>query len=139
MKYLDIGEVAARSGVAVSALRYYEERGLIAPIGRRGQRRVFDVGVVDRLAMIGLGRAAGFSLDEIAQLLAPDASRLDRRMLAAKAEEIDAAIVRLSAMRDALRAAAACPAVSHRECERFQSLLHAVVPVALRNKRPAQP
>src|SRR3546814_8415079 len=69
---LDIAEVAQRSGVPASALRYYEEKGLIASIGRRGLRRLFDPGVLERLALIALGRAAGFSLAEIALMFAPD-------------------------------------------------------------------
>src|SRR5262245_26122735 len=64
MKDLDISEVARRSGVPASALRFYEQRRLISSIGRRGLRRLFDPGVLDRLALIALGRAAGFSLDE---------------------------------------------------------------------------
>src|SRR3546814_20007242 len=54
---LDIAEVAQRSGVPASALRYYEEKGLIASIGRRGLRRLFDPGVIERLALLALGRA----------------------------------------------------------------------------------
>ncbi len=59
MRQLDIGEVARRSGVPASTLRYYEEKGLIASSGRHGLRRLFDAGVLERLALIGLGRAAG--------------------------------------------------------------------------------
>lgn len=66
MGNLDIAEVAQRSGVPASALRYYEEKGLIASTGRRGLRRTFDARVLERLALIALGRAAGFSLDEVA-------------------------------------------------------------------------
>ena len=83
---MDIGEVSRRSGVPVSTLRYYEEKGLIASIGRRGLRRQFDPGVVERLALIALGRSASFSLDEIARMFAPDGQpRIDRKMLTAKA------------------------------------------------------
>src|SRR3954471_1242503 len=90
MRDLDIGEVAQRAGVPASTLRYYEEKGLIATTGRRGLRRLFDAGVLERLALIALGRAAGFSLDEIARMFAPDGRpRIDRKMLAAKAEELD--------------------------------------------------
>lgn len=71
---MDIAEVARRAGVPASTLRFYEEKGLIASIGRRGLRRVFDPGVMERLALIALGRAAGFSLDEIALMFAPDGS-----------------------------------------------------------------
>jgi DNA-binding transcriptional MerR regulator len=63
---VDITEVARRSGVPASTLRFYEEKGLIASIGKRGLHRVFDPGVLERLALIALGRSAGFSLDEIA-------------------------------------------------------------------------
>jgi len=123
---MDITEVAQRSGVRASTLRFYEEKRLIASIGRRGLRRLFDPDVLERLALIALGRAAGFSLDEIALMFAPNRRpRIDRQMLAAKAEELDRAIRRLSAMRDGLRHAAACPAPSHMECPTFRRLLHA--------------
>ncbi len=61
MRGLDITEVAGRSGVPASTLRFYEEKRLIASVGRRGQRRVFDTDVLQRLALIALGRATGFS------------------------------------------------------------------------------
>lgn len=101
MKNLDIAEVAQRSGVPASTLRFYEEKGLIASVGRRGLRRLFGAGVVERLALIALGRAAGFSLDEIASMFAPDGRpRIDRQLLSAKAEELDETIHELSVMRD---------------------------------------
>src|ERR1700759_854414 len=101
---MDIAEVASVSGVPASTLRFYEEKGLIASIGRRGLRRLFDPGVLQRLALVALGRAAGFTLDEIRRMFAPDGRpRIDRKMLAAKAEELDGTICKLSAMRDSLR------------------------------------
>ena len=142
MKDLDIAEVARRSGLPASTLRFYEEKGLIASVGRRGLRRLFDPGVLERLALIALGRAAGFSLDEIALMFAPDGRpRIDRQMLAAKAEELDRTIHRLSAMRDGLRHAAACPAPSHMECPTFRRILRAVTSGAIRTpgKRAPQP
>jgi DNA-binding transcriptional MerR regulator len=120
---LDIAAVAKRSGVPASTLRYYEEKGLIASIGRQGLRRVFDAGVLDRLALIALGRAAGFSLDEIAQVFADGRPRIDRRMLEARADQLDRTIRRLGALRDGLRHAAVCPAPSHFECPTFKRLL----------------
>jgi DNA-binding transcriptional MerR regulator len=98
-----------RSGLPASTLRFYEEKGLIASVGRRGLHRLFAPSVLERLALIALGRAAGFSLDEIACMLAPDGRPLiDRQVLAAKAEELDRTIRELTAMRDGLRHAAAC-------------------------------
>jgi DNA-binding transcriptional MerR regulator len=133
---LDINEVAQRSGVPASTLRFYEEKGLIASVGRRGLRRVFDGRVLERLALIALGGAAGFSLDEIGRMFAADGRpRIDRQVLAAKAQELDATIRRLSALRDGLRHAAACPAPSHMECPTFRRLLAAA---AARRTRPTR-
>ena len=132
MRDLDISEVAQRSGVPASTLRFYEEKKLIASIGRRGLRRLFDPIVLERLALIGLGRVAGFSLDEIARMFAPDGRpRIDREMLAAKAKELDRTIRRLGAMRDGLRHAAVCPAPSHMECPTFRRILRAAATGAL--------
>src|ERR1051325_9496074 len=129
---MDINEVARRSGVPASTLRFYEEKGLIACSGRRGVRRVFSAGVLDRLALIALGRASGFFLDEIARMFASDGQpRSDRPLLSAKGQELDATIRRLSAMRDGLRHAAACPAPSHMECPTFQRLLRAAASGAI--------
>ena len=126
MRNLDIAEVALRAGVAASTLRFYEEKGLIVSVGRRGLRRLFDPGVLERLAFIALGRSVGFSLDEISLMFAPDGRlRIDRQMLEAKSEELDRTIRELSAMRDGLRHAAACPAPSHMECPTFRRILQA--------------
>ena len=132
---MEISEVAKRSGIPASTLRFYEGKGLIASIGRRGLRRVFDPGVLERLALIALGRTAGFSLDEIARMFAPDGSpRIDRRALAARAEELDRTIRRLRALRDGLRHAADCPAPSHLECPTFRRLLRSAASAAIRER-----
>ena len=135
MKELDIGEVRRRSGLPPSTLRFYEEKGLIASTGRRGLRRLFAPQVLERLALVALGRAAGFSLDEIASMLAKDGKpRIDRGALASRAEQIDKTIRQLTALRDGLRHAAACPARSHMECPKFQRYLRAATVGALRSK-----
>jgi DNA-binding transcriptional MerR regulator len=69
---LDIAEVAKRSGLPASTLRFYEEKGLIESAGRRGLRRTFEPTVLERLALIALGRLAGFSLDEIGRMFGAD-------------------------------------------------------------------
>lgn len=126
MRDLDIAEVAQRAGVPASTLRFYEEKGLIASVGRRGLRRLFDPAVLERLSLIALGRAADFSLDEIAHMFAPDGRpRIDRKMLAAKADELDTAIRKLSVMRDSLRHAVSCRAPSHMDCPTFRRMMRA--------------
>src|SRR5688572_7723315 len=137
---MDISEVARESGLPASALRYYEEKGLIASIGRRGLQRVFPQDVLERLALIALGRSAGFSLDEIARMFTPKGKpKIDRQLLADKADELEKTIRKLSAMRDGLLHAAACPAPSHLECPKFRRLLGLAGAGAFvaRDKKPA--
>jgi DNA-binding transcriptional MerR regulator len=142
MRDLDIGDVARRCGVSPATLRFYEEKGLIEAVGRHGLRRLFDATVLERLALIALGRAAGFSLDEIAHMFAPDGRpRIDRQILATKADELDGTIRELTAMRDGLRHAAACRAPSHMECPTFRRILQAAATGAIggRKKKRAAP
>lgn len=124
MKFLDIGEVAARSGVKPSALRYYEESGLISSVSRHGLRRQFPPEVLLQLKLIAMAKSAGFSLQDIGRMFSkngmPD---LPRGLLHEKAQEIDEQILVLSALRDTLRHIADCPAPSHMECPTFRRLL----------------
>lgn len=123
MSDLDIAQVARRTGTPASTLRFYEEKGLIASIGRRGLRRLYDPSVLERLALIALGRASGFSLDEIGEMFTERGPSIDRARLTAKADELEAQIARLTVMRDGLRHAAACPAPSHAECPHFRRIV----------------
>lgn len=137
---MDIGEVVRQSGIPASTLRFYEEKRLIVSIGRRGLRRLYDPGVLERLALVALGRAAGLSLDEIARMFRPDGRPcIDRQMLAAKADELDRTIRKLSAMREGLRHAAACRAASHMDCPTFRRLLRAAASGALGARRKRVP
>ncbi|MCB0170670.1 MAG: helix-turn-helix domain-containing protein [Anaerolineae bacterium] len=121
---MDISEVAKTSGVPASTLRYYEEKGLIQSIGRKGLRRLFNADVLQRLALISLGRGAGLSLDEIGKMFTSEGPEIDRALLLAKADELDHKITELTAIRDNLRHTAACPAPNHFECPTFLRLLH---------------
>ena len=100
---MDISEVVRRSGLPASTLRFYEQKGLIASVGRRGLHRVFAAGVLEQLSLIALGRAAGFSLNEIAAMFGADGRpRIERQQLLEKADELDQSIKQLTAMRDGL-------------------------------------
>ena len=118
---LDIAEVAKDAGLAPSALRFYEQKGLIASTGRNGLRRTYQPAVLSRLELIACARGAGFTLAEIARFLraTPDDTVLRARM-AEKAREMEEDIARLTRMRDSLRHAATC---THRplvECPDFK-------------------
>ena len=133
---MDIAEVARRAGVPASTLRYYEKLGLIASVGPPGVRRRFAPAVLQQLALITLGQAAGLSLDEIRSMLSPSGKpNIDRKLLVAKADEIDTAIHRLRAVSRGLRHAAACRAPSHAECPTFQRLLQSAASGALASRR----
>lgn len=129
MYRLDIAEVAQRSGLNPSTLRYYEKRGLIASDGRRGLRREYDDSVLTRLALITLGRRAGFTLDEIRTLFRPQGGKLEisRRELQSQAANLRSQAQELQVTADLLDHVGACSAPSHLECPRFQAILKDVV------------
>ncbi|MCQ8897681.1 helix-turn-helix domain-containing protein [Limnobacter humi] len=132
---MDIAQVAKHSGVPASALRYYEKVGLICSVSKKGERRKFPDSVFDRLALIALGQGAGLSLEEIRSMLTPEGKPdIDRQLLAAKADELDAAVKRLRAMSKGLRHAAQCPASNHAACPSFQKLLSAAASGALERR-----
>lgn len=88
--------------------------------------------MLDQLALVALGQAAGLSLDEVQSMLSPNgAPNIDRQLLVAKANELDTTIRQLSAVRRGLRHAAACLASSHAECPTFKNLLKAAASGAL--------
>ena len=120
---MDISEVAKASGLPASTLRFYEEKGLIQSNSRSGLRRQFSEDVIDRLALIALGRNAGFSLDEIAEMFTPEGVEINVALLSAKADDLDKKIKELTSMRDGLRHAAVCKAPNHFECPKFLRLL----------------
>jgi DNA-binding transcriptional MerR regulator len=124
MKILDIGEVAQQSGLSPSTLRYYEEIGLIASVGRHGLRRQFETDVLLRLSLVALGKSAGFSLVEISAMFGKDGlPELPRANLHLKADELERQIDNLTVLKNALRHVADCPAPSHLECPKFRRLL----------------
>src|SRR5690606_14756257 len=121
---MDISEVVRRTGVPASTLRFYEKKGLISATRGAGERRHFAPDVLDQLGLVALGQAGGLSLDEIGAMLSPaGAPQVDKNLLMAKADEIDATVKRLRAMSKGLRHAAECPAPGHAQCPTFQRLV----------------
>jgi len=126
MNFIDIGEVARRTGVRPSALRYYEEVGLISPASRHGLRRQFPATVLLQLKLVAMGKLAGFSLEEIAGMFGADGKLdLPRALLRRKADDIDRQLRELTVLRDTLRHVADCRAPSHMECPTFKRLVEA--------------
>ena len=124
MKELDIREIADLSGISPSALRYYEKRGLIQPVGRNGLRRQYHENVLNKLQLITLGQAAGFSLDDIATMFgAKGTIAIDREQLHQQSLKIDNTIRRLQLLSRGLKHAARCTQPEHTECEEFQKIV----------------
>jgi MerR family redox-sensitive transcriptional activator SoxR len=120
---LTIGEVAARSGVAPSALRFYERQGLIEAARTDGNQRRFDRAVLRRIAFIQAGRAAGVTLAEIQRSLdglpkSRTPSRKDWERLSNKwRDDLDARIETLRALRDRLTTCIGCGCLSIDQCD----------------------
>jgi MerR family redox-sensitive transcriptional activator SoxR len=124
-KPLSIGAVADLTGKRASAIRYYEEIGLLPAPGRVSGRRVYDSGVVRTLAVIETAQRAGLALDEIKALL--DASLEDgaaverlREIAERKLPEIIALIERTELVRDWLECAARCECPTLDDCPLFE-------------------
>jgi MerR family redox-sensitive transcriptional activator SoxR len=119
---LTIGEVSARTGVAASALRFYEEQGLIEADRTDGNQRRYCRSMLRRIAFIQAGRAAGIPLAQVQQALATlpagrtptrgDWERLSRRWQA----DLDRRIVTLVALRDRLNTCIGCGCLSLDRC-----------------------
>lgn len=126
MKILDTSELASASGLPASTLRYYEERGLIASVGRRGLKRLFDARTLDLLDAISLARWAGFTLEDIRDWISPDgALHVDRDRLNDRAAEVEDLATRLESLAQMLRHTAACPETDHFDCPKFRQMLRA--------------
>ncbi len=128
MKLLDIGVLAEKSGVSPSTLRYYEEIGLIESFSRHGLRRQYAPEVLQQLALISLGKIAGFPLSEMKDMFGKDGSAdLPRQALHQRADQLDLQVRQLTTLSKALRHVAECPAETHTECPKFRRLMQAAL------------
>jgi MerR family redox-sensitive transcriptional activator SoxR len=118
---MTIGEVAARAGIATSAVRYYEAAGLLPPPPRTSGQRRYGPDVLQRLAVVRLAKQAGFSIDEIHTLMhgfaadTPPAERW-RRLAEHKLPEIEAQIATARAMQRMLVHGLQCNCLRLEEC-----------------------
>jgi DNA-binding transcriptional MerR regulator len=119
---LTIGELAQRTGVARSALRYYEELDILQPNGRRSGQRRYDEAAVALVGAILLLREVGFSLNQIRQIMRPASapgSAAWRDVAALKIKDLDDRIEAAEAARSALQHALAHHHDDVLDCPRF--------------------
>lgn len=124
MKVLSITRVAELTGLTSATIRFYESKGLIAPIGRKGLTRIYDPEVLTRLSLIILAKQAQFSLDEIEKMLSnlPE-NGIQRPILRAKIDDIDKKILELQKLKQGLLHIEQCTAENHLQCPKFQQIL----------------
>lgn len=121
---LTIGELAERVGVATSALRYYEDVGLLEPTERRAGRRHYDPSAVEVVGAILLLRDVGFTITEIGRLYSTRADRAARRtLLHGKIEELRRKAAEIDLARRALEHGSDCPAPDIITCPNFAALV----------------
>ena len=121
---LTIGDLAERTGVATTALRYYDELGLVRPAARSGGQRRYDDGAVQQVGVVLLLRDLGFTLAEITQLVGGWADRSGwDDLVRAKLDELDRLVRDAAVAREALVHALACPAGHPGECPRFLAIV----------------
>ena|SRR5215210_1237732 len=122
---LTIGKVAQRSGVAPSALRFYEAEGLIASVRTDGNQRRYERAVLRRVAVIQAGRTAGIPLATIRDALAllpadkPPSQRDWARLSRAWRRDVEERIALLERVRDDLASCIGCGCLSLRSCRLF--------------------
>lgn len=118
---LSIGEVARRSGVPATAIRYYESAGLVPEPARAGGKRRYETRIVRHLAFLRAAQSAGFSLREIGELLAGGTAgfRVSRRWREAaerKLAELRRELGRIREMERWLRDGLACDCLDVDDC-----------------------
>jgi MerR family transcriptional regulator, redox-sensitive transcriptional activator SoxR len=116
---MTIGEVARRTGLRTSAIRYYERLGILPVAERSSGRRRYDERVLFHLEVIQFARGSGFTLEEIRTLLAgrPYSARL-RRLAGRKIAELERSIERARAMQATLAHALRCRCADREDCGR---------------------
>jgi MerR family redox-sensitive transcriptional activator SoxR len=120
---MTISEVARQVGLRPSAIRYYEELGILAPAERQGGQRRYDKTVLYQLTVVHCAQQAGFTLDEIRRLFSgfgprTRASERWRRLSAAKLAELAQIAKEIEAMRTLLKRLQKCPCDSLERCGR---------------------
>jgi DNA-binding transcriptional MerR regulator len=121
---LTIGDLAERTGVATTALRYYDELGLVRPTARSGGQRRYDPAAVRQVGVVLLLRDLGFTLAEIARLVAGHTERpVWDELVRSKLVELDGLIRDAEIARTALVHALACPADDPGRCPSFLAIV----------------
>ncbi len=124
MKTLSITRVSELTGLTTATIRFYESKGLITPIGRKGLTRIYAQEVLTQLSLIILAKQAQFSLDDIVEMLNNFPEKgIERPVLRVKIDEIEQKIQKLQKLKEGLLHVEQCSAENHLQCPKFQKIL----------------
>lgn len=144
---MTIGEIAARAGLATSAIRYYEKAGLLAAAARTNGRRVYPTAVLNQLMVIGFAKNTGFTLAEIKLLLrgfpeSTPASARWKKLAKGKIAEMEVTIAKAEAMKKMLESIMGCRCRKLEHCAqgfaRHPEMWRSVPKIAPRTRRRAR-
>ena len=122
-QYLTIGQLSERSGVATSALRFYETKGLIASIRTSGSQRRYLMSMLRRIALIQVAQSIGFTLEEITAELSglpmnQTATKRDWEKVAKKwQKDLDKKMAQIQSLRENLTGCIGCGCLSMKKCQ----------------------
>lgn len=130
--YLTIGQLAERSGVAPSALRFYETKGLIASIRTNGNQRRYQSAMLRRIALIQVAQSIGFTLEEITEELSTlpmnqTATKRDWERVAKKWQgQLDSKMAQIKSLQENLTGCIGCGCLSMQKCQLLnpEDILH---------------
>ncbi|MCC4857352.1 redox-sensitive transcriptional activator SoxR [Vibrio lentus] len=130
--YLTIGQLSERSGVAPSALRFYETKGLIASIRTNGNQRRYQSAMLRRIALIQVAQSIGFTLEEITEELSTlpmnqTATKRDWERVAKKWQgQLDSKMAQIKSLQENLTGCIGCGCLSMQKCQLLnpEDILH---------------
>lgn len=125
MQEIDIGVLSLQTEVSTATIRFYESKGLIKSIGRKGLRRQYPTHTVETISLIKLLKNSGLSLKEIGEVFIENSKiKIDRNLIDEKTDQIEKKINQLKELLLILQHLKSCPYKEHLSCPDFINMLN---------------
>lgn len=125
MLEIDIGVLSKQTGLSTAAIRFYESKGLIKSIGRKGLRRQYSKQVIQTISLVKILRNGGLSLSEIEKIFLQESKiKVSRELIDNKYNEIEEKIINLKNLLVILQHVKSCPYQDHLSCPDFLEMLN---------------
>ena len=124
MQEIDIGALSLRVGVSTATIRFYESKGFIKPIGRKGLRRQYPMQTIQIISLIKILKNGGLSLKEISEIFINQSQiNINRSLIEEKSNQIEEKISNLTNLLSLLQHIKSCPYENHLACPDFIKML----------------